>query len=98
MTTCKIEFENNPRKVVYAGQTLRGTVRLNLTKSKLVRSLYIRIHGRAYVHWVDGTNDNRKVRVFTGNEDYFSERTNFLGGYTGNEYRLYIDFIFKFIF
>lgn len=85
-TTCKIEFENSPRKVVYAGQLLRGTVRLNLTKSKLVRSLYIRIHGRAYVHWVDGTNDNRKVRVFTGNEDYFSERTNFVGGYSGNEY------------
>ncbi|XP_055296146.1 arrestin domain-containing protein 3-like [Sitodiplosis mosellana] len=82
-TTCKIEFENNPRKVVYAGQLLKGTVRLHLTKAKRVRSLYIRIHGRAYVHWVDGTSDNRKVRVFTGNEDYFSERTNFVGGYTG---------------
>lgn len=45
-TTCKIEFENNPRRVVYAGQLLRGRVRLNLTKSKTVRGLYIRIHGR----------------------------------------------------
>ncbi|XP_031621629.1 uncharacterized protein LOC116339736 [Contarinia nasturtii] len=82
-TICKIEFVDNPRKVVYAGQVLRGTVKLILTKVKKLRSLYIRIHGRAYVHWVDGTNDSRKVRVFTGNEDYFSERKSFVGGYSG---------------
>lgn len=83
-TICKIEFEDNPRKVVYAGQLLRGKVKLILTKVKKLRSLYIRIHGRSYVHWVDGSNDSRKVRVFTGNEDYFNERINFVGGYTGN--------------
>lgn len=82
--TCKIEFENNPRNVVYAGQRLCGTVQIYSSRPITVRSLYIRIHGRAYVHWVDGTSDNRKLRVFTGNEDYFSERTNFVGGYTGN--------------
>ena len=83
--TCKIEFENNPRKVVYAGQLVRGTVRLYLTKSTSVRSIYIRIHGKAYVHWVEGTTDSRKIQVFTGNEDYFTERINFVGGNTGNE-------------
>lgn len=81
--TCKIEFRNNPMKVFYAGQMLRGTVRLYLTKTRKVRGLYIRIHGRAYVHWVDSTSDSRKVRVFSGNEDYFSERTNFIGECNG---------------
>lgn len=30
--TCEIHFENNPTKVVYSGQLVRGTVQLNLSK------------------------------------------------------------------
>lgn len=89
--TCKVQFHDNPMKVFYAGQMVRGNVRLILTQAKKVHCLYIRIHGRAYVHWVDSTSDSRKVRVFSGNEDYFSERTNFITrGYSGNVPRVKI--------
>lgn len=77
-TTCEIDFENNPLKVIYAGQLLRGTVRLNLTEEKNVRGVYIRIHGTAHCHWTEGSGDNRKS--YTGDEDYLNERTYFVGG------------------
>lgn len=50
-TICDIEFENNPTKVVNAGQLLRGTVRLNLLDKISVRSVYIRIRGKAFAGW-----------------------------------------------
>lgn len=81
-TSCEIEFENNPMKVIYAGQLLRGTVQLSLTEEKTVRGVYIRIHGKAYTHWTTGSGDNRKT--FTGSEDYLDERTYFVGGSSGN--------------
>lgn len=77
-TTCEIDFENNPLKVIYAGQMLRGTVRLQLTEEKNVRGVYIRIHGTAHCHWTEGSGDNRKS--YTGDEDYLNERTYFVGG------------------
>lgn len=81
-TSCEIEFENNPMKVIYAGQLLRGTVQLSLTEEKTVRGVYIRIHGKAYTHWTTGSGDNRKT--YTGSEDYLDERTYFVGGSSGN--------------
>lgn len=86
-TTCEIEFDNNPAKVIYAGQLLRGTVRLTLTEQKSVRGVYIRILGTAYCHWSEGAGDNRKS--YTGKEDYLNEKTYFVGGTSGNvSYRL----------
>lgn len=72
-TACEIEFENNPRKIVYAGQILRGTVRLTLTESINVRCVYIRIKGKAFARWNHG-----KSRV-VAKEDYLDERTYFGG-------------------
>lgn len=82
-TTCEIQFDNNPMKVVYAGQLLRGTVRLTITGQKDVRGVYIEIRGKAYARWTEGTGDNRKT--YTGSEDYLNERTYFVGGSSGNE-------------
>lgn len=53
-TTCDIEFENNPKKIVNAGQLLRGIVRLNLMDKMSVRSVYIRISGKALTNWQVG--------------------------------------------
>lgn len=50
-TTCDIEFENNRLKIVYTGQVLRGTVRLNLMDTINVRSVYIRVNGKAFAQW-----------------------------------------------
>lgn len=85
--TCKIDFENNPMKVIYAGQLLRGTVTLNLSEEKNVRGVYIRIHGFAHCHWTEGTGDNR--RSYTGDEDYLDERTYFVGGSSGGSIFFY---------
>lgn len=81
-TECEIEFENNPIKVIYTGQLLRGNVRLTLTEEKNVRGVFVEIRGKAYAHWTQGSGDNR--RSYTGNEDYLNERTYFVGGNSGN--------------
>ncbi|XP_055295696.1 arrestin domain-containing protein 1-like [Sitodiplosis mosellana] len=71
--TCDIEFENNPRKIIYAGQLLRGTVRLNLTENFNVRSVYVRIRGKAFASW---NSVETKVEV---NEDYLDKKMYFVG-------------------
>lgn len=96
-TTCEIDFEN-PEKVFYAGQLLRGTVRLTLTKEKKVRGVYVKIFGRAYAYWTEyctidhDRNRNRNSNSsssghyvsFSGDEDYLDEKTYFVGGSSGN--------------
>lgn len=92
-TTCVIAFEN-PSRVYFAGQLLRGTVNLTLTKEKKVRGVYVRIHGRAYAHWTEycSTDHNRNRNrdnnrassghhvSYSGEEVYLDERQYFVGG------------------
>lgn len=93
-TTCDIEFES-PDGVYYAGQLLRGTVRLTLTKEKQVRGVFVRIFGRAYAYWTeycsvdhnprrnsDGTTTSGSGHhvSYTGEQDYLNEKTYFVGG------------------
>lgn len=79
---CVIDFENNPHKVVYAGEALCGTIKLALTEEKRVRGIYIRILGRAYCRWTNGTGKHR--RSYTGREIYLNEKVYLLGGRVGN--------------
>lgn len=51
-TTCEITFENT-RRVFFAGQLVRGSVRLTLTSEEKVRGVYIHIFGKAYARWDD---------------------------------------------
>lgn len=93
-TTCVIEFEN-PSRVYFAGQLLRGTVDLTLTSVKKVRGVYVRIYGRAYAYWTEycTTDHNRHQRrdgnrsgssghhvSYSGEEVYLDEKTYFVGG------------------
>lgn len=71
--TCDIDFENNARKIVYAGQLLRGTVRLNLLKKTDVLSVYIRINGKAYARWSHGKT------TIVSEENYLDERIYLVG-------------------
>lgn len=95
-TTCEIAFEN-PEKVFYAGQLLRGTVRLTLTKQKKVRGVYVKIFGRAYAYWTEycsvdhdrnrdpnRTSNSGHHVSYSGEEDYLNEKTYFVGGSSGN--------------
>lgn len=81
-TTCIVEFENNPQKVVYAGQLLRGTVQLTLTEEKNARGVYIEIRGEAYAHWTK--KKGKRTKHYNGEEEYLNERTYFVGGSEGN--------------
>lgn len=71
--TCDIEFENNPRKIVYAGQLLRGAVRLNFPEETNAIALYIRIKGKAYARWNHGNS------TIVANEQYLDKRTYLVG-------------------
>lgn len=77
-TKCDIEFENNPNKVVYAGQMLRGTVKLKFTEPKMVRAIYIQIEGKA------NCNLKEAILQYIGQEVYLNETTRFIDGYGGN--------------
>lgn len=79
--TCDIDFENNPNKIFYAGQLLRGTVRLRLNDRKNVRGVHIRIDGKAYCRWT--RNGGRRHRVYIGNELYLNETKYLVGGDEG---------------
>lgn len=79
-TTCQINFENNPQKVVHSGELFRGNVQLNLAEEVNVRGIYIQLYGGAYTHWCEGFKFWQK---HTGNEDYLNQRTFFAGGTSG---------------
>ncbi|XP_055312538.1 arrestin domain-containing protein 17-like [Sitodiplosis mosellana] len=80
-TTCIVDFENNPEKVIYAGQLLRGTVQLTLTEEKNVRGVFIQIRGEAYAHW--SKKKGKRTKNYTGEEIYLDEKTYFVGGSEG---------------
>lgn len=73
--SCEIEFENNPRKIVYAGQLLRGTVLINLMKKTNVHNLYIRITGKVYACWYEGRTPITVKRNILDKKKYFLEET-----------------------
>lgn len=73
-TTCEIDFDDNPMKIVFAGEMLCGTVRLKLTKEHCIRAIYIRINGHASVRMDDPTRSasrqtylNKKMFLVRGN-------------------------------
>lgn len=51
-TTCQINFENNPQKIVFSGQKLHITVRIKLTEEIKIRRIYIQLRGMAHVSFV----------------------------------------------
>lgn len=77
-----IEFENNPNGIFYAGQLLRGTIRLTLNGEKKARGVYIRIYGKAYCKWTNGSGENSVTYV--GEEHYLNETTYLVGAPEGN--------------
>lgn len=81
--TCDIEFVNNPMKVVYAGQCLRATMRLNLTKQKTVRGVYFGVYGKACASWMEYKWFDDRWKVYTGKEEYLNEVTYFVGPIVG---------------
>lgn len=77
----QIDFENNPSGVFYAGQLLRGTVRLTLKDEKKVRGVYIRIYGKGKCSWSKGSGKHRTR--YAGEELYFDNTTYLVGSKEG---------------
>lgn len=78
-TTCYIDFENGELNAFYAGQFLRGTVRLNLIERKIVRGVYIHIKGNAFAKWRVA---KEKYFAFV-TENYLNEKMYLVGGMNG---------------
>lgn len=79
-TSCEIDFENSPMKIVFAGELLCGKVRLTLTKEKHLRSIYIRIRGHASVRLDDPTRGYN-----SGRQNYLNKAIYLMRGINGSE-------------
>lgn len=73
-TTCQIDFENNPDKVAYSGQLLRGTITLTFSRRETVSGIFLETTGRAHAHWKFDSGIKRH-RSYTGYENYLYEKT-----------------------
>lgn len=90
-TSCEFNFINNPERVYYAGELLKGTVHLSLKSKTTVRGVYVEIYGKAYAHWTkthyerdyDG-EEHRYTRYYYGEESYLGLKEYFIGGTSGN--------------
>lgn len=81
-TTCVIDFENNPDKVVGSGQLLRGTVTLTLTENRSVRGIFIKLIGKACVNWSALLSDEY-ASTKRKNEYYLNEKAYLVGSEEG---------------
>lgn len=76
-TTCTIDFENSPIKVIYSGQLLRGTVHLKLSSEKHVREIFIKIVGKAQTCWSEDASSKKKT--YKGNVEYLNDQVCLVG-------------------
>lgn len=86
-TTCDIYFENNPFKIIYTDQFLRGVVISTLTSSKKVRGIFLKITGKGHTHWIQGFGKQRQS--FRGDEEYLYEKMPLAGGIANRGKRRY---------
>lgn len=78
----RVEFENNPGGIYYAGQLLRGKVYLLVREQKNVRGVYVRIYGKAHCSWT--RHRGKTTHHYVGNERYLDETTYLVGGPQGS--------------
>lgn len=78
LTTCEIELENNPEKVIYAGQSLGGDALLALTKIKNVRAAYIQIYRKAQVMFSDPDSQHKSEQNLFSEQIYIVQSNGML--------------------
>lgn len=78
-STCEFEFDNNPSKIFYSGQTINGKVKLHLNEVKKVRGIFIVFSGEAQTKWRKKSGGSNNVTK----ECYFKDRAYFIGGING---------------
>lgn len=85
MPQLSIELER-PSAVFYAGEVVRGTVRLFCPTSLTCRAFHVYLKGQASVHWHTGSGDNRND--YDGSTVYQDQRQTIWGNFykTGSLY------------
>lgn len=88
-TSCQISFDK-PENVYNAGEMLRGTVNLALSREHNVRGIYIRIYGKAKTYFSRYCNEKHSNKsssghsvTYTGKEYYLDSKIYFVGGTNG---------------
>lgn len=77
-TTCEINFEHNPQKIVFCGEKIHVTVRLRLTEEIKVRSIDFYLDGMAHVRFFK--DDSNKDGYHTERENVLDIRKCLTGG------------------
>ncbi|XP_055613060.1 arrestin domain-containing protein 3-like isoform X4 [Uranotaenia lowii] len=85
-----IRFDGNSSGVFFAGQTLTGSVELNLTKVKKVAGIFVHFKGYCEVSWPkkSGTDNNRPTAHYTGREEYLDITLYLAGAKNGPAFEL----------
>ncbi|KAL5003995.1 hypothetical protein ScPMuIL_017451 [Solemya velum] len=69
-----------PNRAYYPGQTISGQLVLELDREIKVRGIKLKMKGRSFVRWIEGSGDNKKTK--SAHEEYFSITTLLLGRQT----------------
>lgn len=81
---CVIEFETNPSKIYYSGETIRGKVHLHLNEK--VFGVSLKINGVARTRIVHANNEYpSKPTIYNDKENFFDERVSLIGGRVGRD-------------
>ena len=91
-TTCKINFENNPKRIFFSGQKLHVTVRLKLTEEIKVRGVDIHLRGVAHVYF--NIDDSNRAGHYASDEDVLDMKKCLVDG-NGNDDSHLIDWDFN---
>nr|XP_040225113.2 arrestin domain-containing protein 3-like [Anopheles coluzzii] len=74
---CTISFDDNYHGVFFAGQTITGTVDIDLPKTKKVKGVLLRVTGLACVLWTETYGTGITV-AFQGREDFLKHTIDFV--------------------
>ena len=80
----EVESEN---KVFYPGETITGRVILHCQEQKKLRSIYLTLVGRAYVHWSEqrGFGCVQRTVHYNAEESFFNMQVNLWGEHGGSQ-------------
>ncbi|XP_055613074.1 arrestin domain-containing protein 2-like [Uranotaenia lowii] len=84
-----IQFDGNSSRVFFAGQTMTGSVELNLALVKNITGVFIHITGYCEVNWTEksGNNDSG-IEHYKGREQYLDETLYLAGTKDGPAFEL----------
>ncbi|XP_065829337.1 arrestin domain-containing protein 3-like [Oscarella lobularis] len=80
-----VTFTDN-QTAFYPGQTISGTVVLELSQRTTARGVRLILHGKAYVHWTEehGTDEDRRTVHYTDSEVYLNHSLTLWGKQEGD--------------